>query len=76
MAGLEQGGIPPEEREENKASQRDELEALEAIYGQDFQVLVPVQDELDMKAGRTNLATATCPSRLPEVTERETSLHP
>lgn len=75
MTGLEQGGIPPEEKAENKASQRDELEALEAIYGDDFQVLEPVHDELDIEAERTNLATAASPSRLPEVTERQPPLH-
>lgn len=30
-----------EEREENSAAQRDELEALEAIYGDDFQRIIP-----------------------------------
>lgn len=52
------GDTSREEKEENVESQREELEALEAIYGDDFQVLVPVGDATD--EARTN-------PRLPEV---------
>lgn len=33
--------LPSREREENGIAQQEELEALEAIYGDDFQVVNP-----------------------------------
>lgn len=38
------GGLSRQEREDNEVAQREELEALEAIYGDDFKVLVPTQE--------------------------------
>lgn len=40
MPRMERGGdLPAQEREENAAAQEEELEALEAIYGEDCEVI-------------------------------------